>query len=56
MSDEAIRYDEPKPSRLALGLLGGAAAALVAAGLLMWATFGAAVFSDVVLAAIAWCF
>jgi hypothetical protein len=56
MGDDTVRYDEPKPSRLALGLFAAAGLALVGAGLVMWGTFGSAVFSDVVLAAIAWCF
>jgi hypothetical protein len=42
-----------RPARL---LLAGAAICLVGAGLLLWWHRGAAVFSDVVLAAIAWCF
>jgi hypothetical protein len=37
-------------------LWAGAAACLVAAGLLLWAVRGGAVFSDMVLSALAWCF
>jgi hypothetical protein len=42
-----------RPARV---LVAGAAICLVGAGLLLWWHRGAAVFSDVVLAAIAWCF
>lgn len=56
MSDRTIEQEGPRLSRLAVSLLAGAAAALVGAGLVMWAAFGPAVFSDVVLAAVAWCF
>ena len=47
---------ERRPNRPAL--LAGAAVVLclVAAGLLLWSQHGAAVFSDTVLAALAWCF
>ncbi|CAA9358286.1 MAG: hypothetical protein AVDCRST_MAG90-3046 [uncultured Microvirga sp.] len=41
---------------LAFGLTGAAAAMAVAAGGLLWWRHGAAVFSDVVMAGLAWCF
>ena len=37
-------------------LVSAAVACLVLAGLLLWASRGDAVFGDVVLAALAWCF
>lgn len=46
----------PAPGRLAAVLVGGAVLLLAGAGLLLWASQGAAVFNDVVLAALAWCF
>jgi hypothetical protein len=42
--------------RLAFGIAVAAALCLVAAGLLLWSRHGAAVFSDTVMAALAWCF
>ncbi len=42
--------------RLALAVIAAAVLCLVAAGLLLWARHGAAIFSDTVLAALAWCF
>ena len=42
--------------RLGMVLLIGTCATLVAAGGLLWSRHGAAVFSDMVVAAIAWCF
>jgi hypothetical protein len=38
------------------GLLAGAMLLLAAGGLLLWWSRGAAVFGDIVLAAVAWCF
>ena len=38
------------------GLVAAAVVCLVAAGLVLWASRGDAVFTDVVLAALAWCF
>ncbi|HEX2138062.1 MAG TPA: hypothetical protein VHG30_19585 [Microvirga sp.] len=38
------------------GLVAAAVVCLVAAGLVLWASRGDAVFADVVLAALAWCF
>lgn len=43
-------------SRAAVLLVGLAFAALAGAGLLLWSVQGPAVFNDVVLAALAWCF
>jgi hypothetical protein len=37
-------------------LVACALALVVAAGLLLWWRFGAAIFNDMVLAALAWCF
>jgi hypothetical protein len=44
------------PSRAGALLLGLGGLALVATGALLWWTNGAAVFTDSVLAALAWCF
>jgi len=45
-----------RSSRPALLVAAVAALCLVGAGLLLWSRHGAAVFSDTVLAALAWCF
>ena len=45
-----------RPHRLAVGIAAAAALCLVGAGLLLWSRHGAAVFSDTVMAALAWCF
>ncbi len=45
-----------KPTGLGLSLLVASVSCLVAAGGLLWWRRGDAVFSDVVLAALAWCF
>jgi hypothetical protein len=45
-----------RSNRPALIVAGAAALCLVGAGLLLWSRHGAAVFSDTVLAALAWCF
>lgn len=42
--------------RAAIVLWAGAALCLVAAGLVLWQARGAGVFTDVLAAAIAWCF
>lgn len=42
--------------RAAIVLWAGAALCLVAAGLVLWDARGAGVFTDVLAAAIAWCF
>ena len=54
----AAASDAPAPrlGRAGAILLALAAAALAGAGLLMWAAQGPAVFDEVVLAALAWCF
>jgi glucose dehydrogenase len=57
--DAAERADEAEDGRgrrLALALGGGAFLCLAGAGLLLWSRQGSAVFADVVLAAVAWCF
>jgi hypothetical protein len=45
-----------RSGRAALIVTAAAALCLVGAGLLLWARHGAAVFSDTVIAALAWCF
>jgi hypothetical protein len=45
-----------RANRLALAVIAAAVLCLVGAGLLLWSRHGAAVFSDTVLAALAWCF
>ena len=45
-----------RSQRLAVGIAAVAALCLVGAGLLLWSRHGAAVFSDTVMAALAWCF
>ena len=47
---------ERRSNRAALLVAAAAALCLAGAGLLLWARHGAAVFSDTVLAALAWCF
>jgi hypothetical protein len=47
---------ERRASRAALLVVVGTTLCLVGAGLLLWSRHGAAVFSDTVLAALAWCF
>jgi hypothetical protein len=42
--------------RPALALAAAAALCLVGAGLLLWARHGSAVFGDMVVTALAWCF
>lgn len=58
--DEATRANESERSGaragVALAAGGFAFAGLAGAGLLMWAAQGDAVFTQVVLAALAWCF
>ena len=57
MNAEAERSgSEPSPSRLGRALIGAAVACVVAAGILLWSRHGDAVFSDMVLTAVAWCF
>jgi hypothetical protein len=45
-----------RSSRLVIIVTAAASLCLVGAGLLMWSRYGAGVFSDTVLAALAWCF
>src|SRR3954452_22303792 len=47
---------EPSPSPLGRALIGAAVGCVVAAGILLWSRHGDAVFSDMVLTALAWCF
>ena len=54
MADRTV--DIERTSRSGWTLIAAAVALLVAAGLLLWSRHGAAVFSDTVLAALAWCF
>ncbi len=54
MADRASGIE--RTSRSGRVLVASAVAFLVAAGLLLWWRHGAAVFSDTVLAALAWCF
>lgn len=54
-SEPDARAAPPVPRAAAL-LAGLAVAALAGAGLLLWSAQGPAVFTDVVLAALAWCF
>jgi hypothetical protein len=48
--------ESERPRRAALLVVAAAALCLVAVGLLLWSRHGSAVFSDTVLAALAWCF
>jgi hypothetical protein len=55
----AARHDktaEARPSRAGALLFGIGGLALVATGALLWWRNGAAIFTDTVLAALAWCF
>jgi hypothetical protein len=45
-----------RPDRLRTAVVVAGIACLVGAGLLLWSRTGDAVFSDLVLAALAWCF
>ncbi|HEY8566974.1 MAG TPA: hypothetical protein VIL65_15865 [Beijerinckiaceae bacterium] len=56
MSAETSTAAPAGSRRLGVVLLIGSVVALVAAGALLWSRHGAAVFSDMVVAAIAWCF
>jgi hypothetical protein len=58
MSSSAEQPDlqAARPSRAGLVLVAASVALLVAAGLLLWRRNGDAVFGDLVLAALAWCF
>ncbi|HYF56643.1 MAG TPA: hypothetical protein VEA41_20485 [Salinarimonas sp.] len=53
---EARTEDDPRGSaRRAVAVAGVCAALLAAAGTLLWARLGGAVFSDYVLTGLAWC-
>jgi hypothetical protein len=56
MSRDGSIGAERRLSRPALIMTAAAALCLIGAGLLLWGRHGTAVFSDTVLAAIAWCF
>jgi hypothetical protein len=56
MAEHGSVEPERRPSRPAMLVAAAAALCLVGAGLLLWWRHGAAVFSDTVLAALAWCF
>jgi hypothetical protein len=59
MSSNAGHPDLPRNSRngrAGFVLVAASVALLVAAGLLLWQRNGDAVFADLVLAALAWCF
>jgi hypothetical protein len=55
-ADQQSLASERRTSRAALLVAVAVALCLVGAGLLFWARHGDAVFSDTVLAALAWCF
>ena len=55
-AERAEEVEDGRGRRLAFALGGGTFLCLAAAGLLLWSRQGSAVFTDVVLAAIAWCF
>jgi hypothetical protein len=57
MNVEAVRPSEIKSASIASRvLLAAALGCAVAAGLLLWSRQGDAVFSDLVLTALSWCF
>ena len=56
MHTDLHQSDETRSSFAVRALAAATAACLVVGGLLLWASRGDAVFSDMVLAAIAWCF
>ena len=55
-----VEHQDLEPARRSyrpvLVIAAAAALCLIGAGLLLWARHGAAVFSDTVVAALAWCF
>jgi hypothetical protein len=55
-ADREKTRPEARPARTGALLLGLGGLALVATGGLLWWRNGAAVFTDTVLAALAWCF
>lgn len=52
----AVEHRAPRLGRWGAVFVGLGVAALAAAGLLLWAAQGPAVFNEVVIAALAWCF
>ena len=55
MSVEAERTDQQE-RRARVSLIAGAVLCLVASGGLLWWRYGGAVFNDLVLTTLAWCF
>jgi len=55
-TDRAPAADTPGLGRAGLALAGAGIGCALAAGLLLWWARGAAVFTDMAAAAIAWCF
>jgi hypothetical protein len=55
-ADHASAADAPGLGRAGLALAGAAVGCALVAGLLLWWARGAAVFTDMAAAAIAWCF
>jgi hypothetical protein len=55
-TDRAAAADAPGLGRAGLALAGAAVGCVLVAGLLLWWARGAAVFTDMAAAAIAWCF
>ncbi|MFZ4533493.1 MAG: hypothetical protein ACOYOJ_16960 [Alsobacter sp.] len=55
-TDRAAAADAPGLGRAGLALAGAAVGCALVAGLLLWWARGAAVFTDMAAAAIAWCF
>jgi hypothetical protein len=51
-----LQSPEPRSGLAVRMLVGAAVGSLVLAGVVLWSHRGDAVFSDVVLAALAWCF
>jgi hypothetical protein len=56
MADNRVLQPGRRSNRPVLIVTAAVALCLVGAGLLLWQRQGAAVFSDTVLAALAWCF
>lgn len=54
--DDAAPHEAPGLGRAIVGLVAGAAAMTIAAGGLLWWRYGGAVFNDMVVAGLAWCF
>lgn len=49
-------FRQPSAARAVALLLGGLALLVVAAGVVLWSTRGPAIFTDMLSAAVAWCF